>query len=190
VRLLFFGTGVPLHGLPTLVEAAAACAGAVELEVIGGSVRERAAITALASPHVRLGPPFVDSARLQQAIAAAHVVCGVFGASGKAQRVIPFKVVHALAAGRPVLTGDTAAVRAWLRPPDEILVAPVADAAALTRCLLGIAADRGRLPALAAAARGAYERAFSPAALAARAAAVVAAVLPHREPRLEAVAHA
>lgn len=176
IDVLFCGTGVPLHGLPFLCAAARRCAGAVRLTVIGGSPAERRALAASPSPHVVLGPEFVPRRELDRALAAAHVVAGVFGASGKAQRVVPFKVVHGLAAGRPVVTGDTPAVRAWLREGEEVLLAPVADEAALEARLRALVADRARLPALAAAARAAYERCFSPAALAGQMRALLARV--------------
>jgi len=166
LRLLFFGTGVPLHGLPILVEAVRRCGGAVQLEVIGGDRRERAALAAEPAPGVRLGPAFLPRDRLQAALASAHLVGGVFGTSGKAERVVPFKVVHGLAAGRPVLTGDTVAVRAWLRPDEEVLLAPRGDAAALASRLRAIAAAPQSLVPVAAAARSAYERVFSPPVLA------------------------
>lgn len=191
LRLLFFGTGVPLHGLPVLVRAVALCGGAVQLDVIGGAPHERTAIAAHSSPHLRLGPSFVGREQLQQAIAAAHVVAGVFGTSAKTERVIPLKVMHALAAGRPVLTGDTAAVRAWLRPQEEVLVAPTGDAVALAERLQALAARPDELPKIAVAARAAYERLFAPDALARQCAVLLARVLDGgRTAGREAVAHA
>ncbi len=165
LRVLFFGTGVPLHGLPILVDAVQRCLGAVRLEVIGGSRAERTAITALASPHIQLGPVFLPRYELGAAIARAHVVAGVFGTSAKAQRVIPFKLVHALAAGRPVLTGDSPAVREWLRPGEDVLVAPMGDARGLAACLSELARAPHELPKIAIAARQTFEHRFSAVAI-------------------------
>jgi glycosyltransferase involved in cell wall biosynthesis len=191
LRVLFFGTGVPLHGLPVLVGAAARCGGAVRLLVIGGSRRERDAVARLACPHVELGPAFLPRPALQERIDRAHLVAGVFGTSAKTQRVVPFKVVHALAAGRPVLTGDTEAVRAWLQPGTDVLVAPVGDESALAACLAELARRPQPLPGLARAARAAYERCFAPAALAARLEAVLAGLLsPSPAPRISEEASA
>ena len=168
LHVLFFGTGVPLHGLLLLVEAAHACAGLVRLEVIGGSRAERAAIAAQASPHVQLGAAFVARRELTRAMARAHLVAGVFGASAKAQRVIPFKVVHAMAAGRAVLTGDTVAVRAWLRDGEDVLLAPTGDAEALAARLRAVAMAPERLASIGQAARATFVQRFSAAALARR----------------------
>ena len=63
--------------------------------------------------------------------AGADLCLGVFGATPKAARVVPHKVYTALAAGRPVLTADTPAVRELLRPGEEVWTMPPGDPDAL-----------------------------------------------------------
>jgi hypothetical protein len=167
LRLLFFGTGVPLHGLSAWIEAVA-LAPDVELTLVGGTPSDRAAARARLGARVDLQPEFVDRSRLQQLIAASDVVAGVFGRSGKAQRVVPLKVAHALAAGRPVVTADTPAVAQWLDGSGAVFLAPVGDVTALADCLQRLAGDRGLVAAAAAVARSAYDRAFGTTRLAAR----------------------
>jgi sugar/nucleoside kinase (ribokinase family) len=159
LQLLFFGTGVPLHGLRHLLAAVAQTPGVV-LTLVGGSAQERQLASALPADRLRLLPEFVARERLQELLAASQLVAGVFGDSGKAQRVVPWKVVHALAAGRPVLTADTPAVSGWLEGSGAVLTVPPADAAALAACLRSLVADPQPLVAAAAAARGTYERHF------------------------------
>jgi glycosyltransferase involved in cell wall biosynthesis len=161
LRVLFFGTGVPLHGLPVLVAAVRACAGAVRLTVVGASRAERAAITRLPCAHVELGPLFANRQILAAALADCHVVAGVFGATAKAQRVVPFKVVHGLAAGRPVLTADTPALREFLTPGHDVLVAPAADVMRLAEVLRDLAASPDRLPTIAHHAHAAFTQHFA-----------------------------
>ncbi len=160
LRLLFFGTGVPLHGLATLIDAVAMVP-AVTLELIGGTATERAYAVARLGERLVLGAEFVARAELQRRIEAAHLVAGVFGSSDKARRVVPFKLVHALAAGRPVVTAETPAVRAVLGAGDGVFFVPAADAAALATCLGRLAAEPGLLTAAAAGARLAYDRQFA-----------------------------
>ncbi len=162
LRALFFGTGVPLHGLRHLLDAAVGASG-VELTLIGGGEEDRR--RAAAHGGVRLGPVFVDRPDLDSAIAAAHLVCGVFGASAKASRVVPFKVMHALAAGRPVLTVDAPPVRRAAAA--AALLVPPGDPAAIGRALGAARDDAEGLAARAAAARPAYDRRFSSGAVAA-----------------------
>lgn len=167
LRLLFFGTGVPLHGLPAWIDAVAR-APDVTLTLVGGAAADRALAQARLGARLDLQPAFVDRARLQQLLAAADVVAGVFGSSGKAQRVVPLKVAHALAAGRPVVTADTPAVAQWLDGSGAAFLTPVGDVAALAATLQALAHDRRLVAAAAAAARPTYDRAFGTSRLAAR----------------------
>jgi len=159
LHLLFFGTGVPLHGLRHLLAAVAQVPG-VLLTLVGGSPRERQLAAELPADRLVLEPTFVSGERLQQLLAACQLVAGVFGESGKTQRVVPWKVVHALAAGRPVLTADTPAVCGWLDGCGAVSTVPAADPKALAECLRGFVANPQPLVAGAAAARATYERHF------------------------------
>jgi hypothetical protein len=167
LQLLFFGTGVPLHGLGVLLDAAAS-APAIDLTLVGGTEADRARASALLGPRLRLEPQFVDRARLQELIERSHLVAGVFGASGKTQRVVPWKLVHALAAGRPVLTADSPAVSGWLEGSGAVFLVPAADVGALARELAALSSDPARIAAATRKARGAYDRHFGVARLAER----------------------
>lgn len=159
LRLLFFGTGVPLHGLVTLIDAVARVPG-VQLTLVGGTAAERDRARSAIGPRLVLEPPFVARERLHELLAQSQLVAGVFGAGGKAQRVVPFKLVHALAAGRPVLTADTPAVCNWLDGSGAVFFAPADDVNALAAVLAELAASSKRVAAAAAVARAAYDRHF------------------------------
>ncbi|MCA8966249.1 MAG: glycosyltransferase family 4 protein [Planctomycetes bacterium] len=160
LQLLFFGTGVPLHGLSTLL-AAVASVPRVHLTLVGGTAADRAEAQRLLPGRLRLEPEFVDRQRLAQLLDECQLVAGVFGESGKAQRVVPFKVVHALAAGRPVLTADTPAVCRWLEGSGAVFLTPAANVGALAGMLRQLGNDPQQVRAAAAAARPAYDRTFS-----------------------------
>lgn len=179
LRLLFFGTGVPLHGLPTLVDAVAMVPGVV-LTLVGGTKDERDYAHQLLRGRLELEPEFVPIERLHALLQRTQLVAGVFGDGGKAQRVVPFKVVHALAAGRPVVTADTPAINQWLDGSGALFTARSADPLALAALLRDLAARPERVRAAAAHARPAYDRHFGTERLAARWAKVLAA-LPQRE---------
>ncbi len=167
LRVLFFGTGVPLHGLGTLLDAVAAVP-EVQLTLVGGTAHDRARAARELGPRLRLEPEFVGRTRLRELLQQSQLVAGVFGGGGKAQRVVPFKLVHALAAGRPVLTAATPAVLGWLDGSGAVFTAPAADADALAAVLRELAADPARVAAAAEAARPAYDRHFATERLAAR----------------------
>lgn len=165
LELLFFGTGVPLHGLDTLL-CAVASVPRVRLRLVGGTSHDRRRARELLGDRLALEPEFVDRQRLAELLAQCHLVAGIFGASGKAQRVVPFKVVHALAAGRPVLTAATPAVCRWLDGSEAVFLAPAAEVGPLASMLRELARAPERLARAAAAARPAYERRFGDAAAA------------------------
>jgi glycosyltransferase involved in cell wall biosynthesis len=167
LELLFFGTGVPLHGLSTLLGAVARSEG-VRLTLVGGSPEERALARELPGEKLDLKAEFVDRSKLQTLLDRCHLVAGIFGTTAKAGRVVPFKVVHALASARPVLTAETAAVRGLLRLGEEVLTCRAGDVRDLVRALGEARSDPSRLSAVAQQGRVAYDRCFGVAALAAR----------------------
>jgi glycosyltransferase involved in cell wall biosynthesis len=167
LEVLFFGTGVPLHGLEHLL-AAVARAPHVRLTLIGGSAADRARARALPQGCVRIGAEFVADAELRAELRRAHLVAGIFSAGAKAARVVPFKVVHALAEGRPVLTADTPAVRALLQPGRDCMVCAPGDPSALACALTLAHGDAARLADIARCGRAAYEHGFSIASVGAR----------------------
>ena len=99
--------------------------------------------------------------RSQRLLDAAHLVAGVFGTSPKADWVVPFKVVHALASGRPVITADTTAMRPILTDGVGGFLVPPGDVTALAQRLQQLARDPQRLLAAADSARALYDRHFA-----------------------------
>lgn len=107
--VLFFGTLVPLQGIQVICEA---------IEQLGDHRRIRFLIVGdgqeawqmeqlVASPNistVKWIRRWASPAELAGYLSEAHLSLGVFGGSGKAERVLPWKIYLALAAGRPVLT--------------------------------------------------------------------------------------
>ncbi|MEO6593759.1 MAG: glycosyltransferase family 4 protein [Planctomycetota bacterium] len=167
LRLLFFGTGVPLHGLRILLDAVATVPG-VHLTLVGGTPADREHAGRSLGDRLQLEPSFVSGARLQELMAQSQLVAGVFGNGGKTQRVVPFKVVHALAAGRPVLTADTPAICAWLDGCGAVFLVPAGNVVAVAQQLRELVLQPGQLETAAALARAAYDQHFATARTAAR----------------------
>ena len=114
IRVLFYGQFIPLHGIETIVAAAARTAPERYSWTIIGTGQEEARIRKLLEahpiPHLRW-ITWVPYAQLHENIAAADICLGIFGQSGKAARVIPNKVFQVIAAGRPLVTRDSPAMR-------------------------------------------------------------------------------
>ncbi len=112
--VLFYGQFIPLHGIDTIVEAAVSPRGSQYRWVIIGRGQEAERIDRLLESancrHIeRIS--WVDYAQLRDHLAAADICLGIFGEGKKAASVIPNKVFQALAAGKPLITADTPAMR-------------------------------------------------------------------------------
>jgi glycosyltransferase involved in cell wall biosynthesis len=160
LEVLFFGTGVPLHGLGYLLDALEHCEG-VRLTLVGGAPADRARARFLAPPKIRILGEFLPDDELRRRLARTHLVAGVFGTSQKTDRVVPLKVMLALGAGRPVITARTTAIASVLQSGRECITVPAGDSRALAAALQRLADAPAPLAELARAARQAYEREFA-----------------------------
>jgi glycosyltransferase involved in cell wall biosynthesis len=161
-QALFIGKLIPLHGVETILEAAA-LAPEIPFRVVGSGQLERALVGAPANvEHI----PWIDYERLPEALHAAGCALGIFGTSAKAARVIPNKAYQALACGVPLVTGDTPAARELLTPDRDALLVPAGDAEALADAIRRLAADRALAERIGAAGRRTYEARASEPALA------------------------
>jgi glycosyltransferase involved in cell wall biosynthesis len=177
-RVLFYGRYLPLHGIDTILAAAARLADHADVVLVGGGP-ERPRMEALAA---RLGARVtwrdeVPLAALPGELAAAAVVLGVFGGGAKAGMVVPNKVYQAAAAGRPLVTRDGAALREVLEPGAHCLVCPPDDPEALAAAVARLLEDPALGARLGAAARAHVLQHFGAAQVAARLAGVLAAKL-------------
>jgi glycosyltransferase involved in cell wall biosynthesis len=154
-KVLFWGTFIPLHGLSTIISAAAlleeTCP-VVEFTLIGDGQEGESVVRQLSERplsnvvwHRRLLP----AAELYELVANAHCVLGVFGDSLKAASVVPYKVYQALAANRLLITRRSPAMEDLLSGEDAKgveLVAPgdpQALAEAIRDCFIGYSATVG-----------------------------------------------
>lgn len=161
---LFVGKLIPLQGVETIL-AAAGEAPEIDFRVIGSGQLE--GLLAGRPPNVE-HVPWIEYERLPDEIRRAGCSLGIFGTSGKAQRVIPNKAFQAIACAAPLITADTPAARELLVDDESALLVPPGDASALARAVRRLAADAGLGRRLAAAGRAAYEREASEAVLGVR----------------------
>jgi glycosyltransferase involved in cell wall biosynthesis len=129
--VLFVGKLIPLHGLETIV-AAAALAPDVPFRIVGSGQLD--ARLAFAPPNVEW-VPWIDYEQLGDEYRRASCALGIFGASAKAARVIPNKAFHALACATPLVTADTPAARELLADGTDALLVPRGDPEALAEAV-------------------------------------------------------
>jgi glycosyltransferase involved in cell wall biosynthesis len=135
--VLFVGKLIPLHGIETIL-AAAALTPEIPFRIVGSGQLD----TALTStpPNVQ-HQPWVEYERLPDLYRSAGCALGIFGVSDKARRVIPNKAFQALATGTPLVTGDTPAARELLEDGRDAVLVPPGDPRALAAAVRRLASD-------------------------------------------------
>lgn len=173
LRVLFYGSFIPLHGTRTLAAAIRLLHGTPVVFTVVGRGQERLAFDrGMDGVSGVTVVDWVDYDRLGELIAAHHVVLGVFGTSDKASRVVPNKVYQAACAGRAIVTADTPATRAAFAD-GEVALVPPGDAEALAAVLHDLAADRERVTELGRRARARFEQDYAPGPLGRRLSAIL-----------------
>ncbi len=170
--VLFYGSYLPLHGVPVVVDAAERLRDdpRVRFELIGEgqtrgeverAVRERRLANVTLVPRI---PP----AELPRRIAAATICLGIFGTTPKATRVIPNKVYQCMAMERAVVTMDSRAVRETLRAGEEIVTTPPGDGVGLAFAIRALLEKRDYRDRVARAGATRVARDFTPVPIARR----------------------
>jgi glycosyltransferase involved in cell wall biosynthesis len=152
--VLFVGKLIPLHGLETVLEAARA-APELRFRLVGSGQLQHLVDQRPANVD---WVPWVEYEQLPGELHRAGCALGIFGMSGKAQRVIPNKAFQALACGTPLVTADTPAARELLVDGESALLVTPGDPDSLAAALRRLAGDPELARALAAGGRDAYEQ--------------------------------
>jgi len=162
--VLFVGKFIPLHGLETIREAARLLPD-VPFKIVGSGQLDR--LLDSAPPNIEW-IRWLDHREVPEEYARAGCALGIFGATGKAGRVIPNKVFEALACGVPVVTGDTLAARELLTDGADCLLVPQGDPDRLAEAIQRLAGDQQLGIRLGASGRATYEAHASEKVLGAR----------------------
>lgn len=163
VEVLFYGSFIPLQGPQVIIDAARLYQGAPVAWVLLGSgplldeCKRQA--QGLANVTFEQWLPYAD---LPDRIRRADILLGVFGATPKAQRVIPNKVFQALACGKPLVTCAAPTYPAPLSEGETgIIFVAAGEAQQLAQAVARLALHPARLQQHGHAARAYYERHFS-----------------------------
>ncbi len=163
IEVLFYGSFIPLQGAQVIIDAARLYQGPPVVWVLLGSgpLLEACKQQAQGLVNVKFEPwlPYAD---LPARIRRADILLGVFGATPKAQRVIPNKVFQALACGKPLVTCAAPSYPAQVGATQSGIMFVAAGAPqALAEAVARLAIQPDRLQQHAHAARVLYERHFS-----------------------------
>jgi glycosyltransferase involved in cell wall biosynthesis len=173
-HVLFVGKLIPLHGLETIL-AAAALVPEIPFRIVGDG--QLAALLDARPPNVE-HVEWIPYPELPEAYQRAGCALGIFGTGEKSGRVIPNKVFQALACARPVITADTPAARELLTDEADAVLVPPGDPDALATAVRRVAGDAGLAERLAESGRATYQARASEEVLGARWRAILERVLP------------
>jgi glycosyltransferase involved in cell wall biosynthesis len=145
ITVQFYGSYIPLHGVETILHAAARLRDRPDLhfELIGRGQTYpamRSLADRLALPNVEFCDP-VPSADLPALVARADISLGIFGMTGKAARVVPNKVYQTLALGQAVVSASTPALLDAFTPGEHLLAVPPGDPVSLADAITQLADD-------------------------------------------------
>ncbi len=163
--ILFVGTYIPLHGIPTIIQAARILQKHSDLRfVMVGRGQLRREMEAMARRLGLSNMVFVDwvpASELPGVIRKSHLALGIFGVSQKAKRVIPIKAFDICAAGGAMITADTPAIREAFRHRENAYLVPPGNPEALAEAITALMEDSDLRRRIARGARRLHERRFS-----------------------------
>jgi glycosyltransferase involved in cell wall biosynthesis len=167
--VLHYSYCAPLHGSLFVVDAAAALADRpdIRFQLVGDGQQRREA-QRVASARGLSSVAFtqiVPPQELAQRIAQADVCLGVFGTSEKVGRVIPNKVLQAMAMKKPVVTARSAAVERYFTDKIHLLYCEAGSGAAIAAAVVALKDDPALRESLAAEGHRRWRELFSGASV-------------------------
>jgi len=167
IRVLYYSSYLPLHGVETIVHAARLLKGEpLQFRLIGTGrtfnvVRELSEEMKLT--NVEFIQPIPITGLPGEIRNASICLGGHFGLTEKGGRVIPTKVYQIMASNRPLVAGDTPAVRELLTNGEDCILCAPGNTQELAEAILRLAQDVEFARNLAQRGRLTYERECSEA---------------------------
>jgi glycosyltransferase involved in cell wall biosynthesis len=163
-HVLFIGKYTPLHGIDHIVGAAERLRNEKGLQFIFiGKGQLYRPIRELVKEKNLDNIVFIDWVAyeaLPDHVQRADICLGIFSKSAKADRVIPNKIFQAMAMGKPVISGRSAAARECLTHGKDVFLCEPGDPAALSAAVLALKSDAALRNRIATGALGTFEADF------------------------------
>ncbi len=169
--VLFYGSFIPLHGVETILEAAARLRDRADIRFrLIGNGQTAPEMRRLAEARALTNVTFTgtlpqnsdEGPSVLGEIRHADVLLGIFGQGRKAQMQVPLKVFEAMACGKPIITADTPAVRELFLADRDLGVVSSGDGPALATAILRLKADPSLRASLAIRGHEVFEARFRP----------------------------
>ncbi|OGZ07012.1 MAG: hypothetical protein A2942_00290 [Candidatus Lloydbacteria bacterium RIFCSPLOWO2_01_FULL_50_20] len=163
--VLFFGNYIPLQGVQYILHAIALLPdrGRFRFLMVGNG-QTRGMAFRLRDELGLSDVEFIERLPHKAVIALTKKVdltLGIFGDTEKAARVIPNKLLEAMACGTPVVTGKNSAMERYFEDGKEVYYCAMGDAQSLADAILRAYGERENRDAMRAAAREVINREFS-----------------------------
>ncbi|HUM68308.1 MAG TPA: glycosyltransferase [Chloroflexota bacterium] len=144
-RVIYYGTFIPLHGVETMIRAAAELQEYPDIRFdFYGDGQERPSAEQLARDLQLKNVHFcgwLNKEDLPDEIAKSHLVLGVFGTTKQARCTIQNKIWEGMMMQRPVITGDAETIHEELTHKHHVYLVERAHPKALAKGILELAHD-------------------------------------------------
>jgi glycosyltransferase involved in cell wall biosynthesis len=145
LTLIYYGTFIRNHGVPTIIEAAHLLSAEPNIQfVLIGRGPEKETALALAQRYQLTNVSFIDwvnREELPRRVAQADVCLGVFGTTPQSMMTVQNKIYEALAMSKPLITGDSAAVRDNFVDGEHLILVERANPRALADAVIRLYHD-------------------------------------------------
>ena len=165
--VMFWGTFIPLQGVQYIVRAAKLLQDQkdVVFQIIGSGrtfdlVRNLS--EQLRLKNVSFFTKWIPYQELPNYIAKADLCLGIFGGTPKAKRVIPNKAFEALAMGKPLITGDSPAVKEALTNMKDCILCKMANPKAIAESIMLLKEDESLRKKIAGNGYSLFKEKFTP----------------------------
>lgn len=145
--VMFWGGFIPLQGVRYIIKAAKLLENCkdVKFELIGTGQQHNEALElsrSLRLENTTFFSNWVPYSELTNYIANSDICLGIFGETDKARRVIPNKVTEAIAMRKPLITGDSSAIKEAFKDRENCLLVPMSNPEALAEAILKLKNDK------------------------------------------------
>ncbi len=164
-KVLYYGTFIPNHGVPYLIEAAKILAEFkdIQFDFIGDGPDRTQSIEYVENNGL-INVTFIewmDKESLVKRITRADICLGAFGTTPQSLMTVQNKIFESLAVGRTVITGDSPAIRQSFVHRENIYLCERADPGAIAGAILTLFRDPALQRSIAENGYATYQKFFS-----------------------------
>ncbi|OFV67493.1 MAG: group 1 glycosyl transferase [Candidatus Syntrophoarchaeum caldarius] len=165
-KVVFHGSFLPLHGISYIIKAAKLLENehSIQFEIIGKGQTYDVDLALSKKLDVKniIFKNWMPFKVLPKHIAKADVYLGIFGDTNKAKRVIPNKAYEVIAMKKPLITGDSPAIREAFTNRENVLLCEMANPESLANAILELKDNEKLRENIAKNGYKLYKERFSP----------------------------